>query len=303
MYWFATAAETENKANNESIQDQLMNYFQDPSRWMNMLGVIVKIVVIFIAAKIVIKISKRMIQLMLEDREKKHFKLDARRSNTIGKLVGNVITYTINFIAILLILSQLNFDLMPLLAGAGVLGLAIGFGAQNLVRDVITGFFIIFEDQFAVGDIIQTGQFKGTVEEIGLRITKIKNWTGEIHYIPNGSITEVTNFSINNSISVVDVSVAYEVDVDTAIEVIKATAMQVYENNDNMVKEPDVLGVQSLGASDVVIRVLAECKPYTHFAVARQMNAEMKKALDAKGIEIPYPRLVTYHRQEETETA
>ena len=108
----------------------------------------------------------------------------------------------------MLILGQVGLNLGPLLAGAGVLGLAIGFGAQSLVKDVITGFFIIFEDQFGVGDVIQIDQFKGTVEEIGIRVTRIKSWTGEVHIIPNGNIKQVTNFSTYNSIAVVDVSIA-----------------------------------------------------------------------------------------------
>lgn len=283
-----------------NFRDEAISFLSDEAMWLNVITVISKILVIWIGGRILVSLIGRAIQKGMEHREKNSAKYDVRRGKTIGKLATNVISYALNFIIILLILGQLNFDLMPLLAGAGVVGLAIGFGAQNLVRDVITGFFIIFEDQFAVGDIVQTGSFKGTVEEIGLRVTKIRNWTGEIHIIPNGSIVEVTNFSINNSIGVVDVSIAYEADIDTATRVIKKTAMQVYERNENMVKEPEVLGVQTLGASEVIIRVTAECKPMTHFGVGRELNAELKKALDAEGIEIPYPRLVTLHR---TETA
>jgi small conductance mechanosensitive channel len=162
--------------------------------------------------------------------------------------------------------------------------LAVGFGAQSLVKDVITGFFIIFEDQFAVGDIVQVGSFKGTVEEIGLRVTKIRSWTGEVHIIPNGSITQVTNFSIHNSLAVVDVSISYEEDIDKAMKVLKETIKSHYETNENMVAEPEVLGIQQLGASEVVMRITAECKPNTHVAVARELNAEIKKAFDANGM-------------------
>ena len=109
-----------------------------------------------------------------------------------------------------MILSTLTINVSAVLAGAGIVGLAVGFGAQSLVKDIITGFFIIFEDQFSVGDYIRVGQFEGTVEEIGLRTTKIKSWTGELHIIPNGNILEVTNFSLNNSVAVIDISVAYE---------------------------------------------------------------------------------------------
>ncbi|WP_461038765.1 mechanosensitive ion channel family protein, partial [Streptomyces mayteni] len=154
--------------------------------WAEALFVLFKIVLVLLIARIIIVVSDKTIQHLIKDREESRLKIDPRRTRTIGKLIRNIITYAINFIAILLILSQLNINLAPLLAGAGIVGLAIGFGAQSLVKDVITGFFIIFEDQFAVGDVIQVNQFKGTVEEIGLRVTKIRSWTGEVHILPNG---------------------------------------------------------------------------------------------------------------------
>jgi small-conductance mechanosensitive channel len=289
------------KSTYEVIEAKLTAYFADSETWVNLFFVVLQVLVIFIASRIILRIVKKAITHMTVDRVKNPLKFDPRRTRTIGKLVSNVLSYTINFITILLILSQLGFDLLPLLAGAGVVGLAIGFGAQSLVKDVITGFFIIFEDQYAVGDLIQTGDMKGTVEEIGIRTTVIKSWTGEIHIIPNGQIDKVTNFSIHNSIAVVDISISYEADIDTAVRVIKETVLRVYENNENMVKEPDVLGVQALGASEVVLRVTAECKPNTHFAVGRTLNEDIKKSLDAEHIEIPYPRLVTYHRTEKAE--
>ncbi len=286
----------------QTVKDNIAGYLVDDQFWMNVLYILLKINVIYIACKIVVRLARNDIQYMLiNDDQQRRMKVDSRRAKTIGKLLTNVITYTINFIIILLVLSQLNFDILPLLAGAGVVGLAIGFGAQNLVKDVITGFFIIFEDQFAVGDVIQTGSFKGTVEEIGIRVTKIKSWTGELFIIPNGSITEVTNFSIHNSVSVVDISIAYEADVDKAINVIKETASLLKVNDDNIIQDPEVLGVQTLGASDVIIRIVTECKPNTQAGIGRKMNAMLKKALDENRIEIPYPRLVTYHRNEKVE--
>jgi small-conductance mechanosensitive channel len=287
-----------------SISDfyfEAVNLLSNPLIWGGLLWIAAKIILYFVVGRIIVKIAGRTLtHIMIERKNEMRgpVRIDQRRSQTIGRLVKNVISYVTNFIVIMLVLSELGVDLAPLLAGAGVLGLAIGFGAQSLVKDVITGFFIIFEDQFAVGDVVKTGNFQGTVEEIGLRVTRIKSWTGEVHIIPNGAITEVTNFSTNNSVGVVDVSIAYESDIEKATDVIKRTAIKVFESNENMVKEPDVLGVQALGASEVVIRVTAECKPMTHFGVGRQMNAAIKKALDAEGIEIPYPRLVTFQRSE-----
>ncbi|NEW07280.1 mechanosensitive ion channel family protein [Paenibacillus sp. SYP-B3998] len=258
----------------------------------------VKIIIIYITARICIKIADKMISHMMLAREKSPLKFDVRRTNTIGKLIHNLISYSVNLICMLLILGQVGVNLGPLLAGAGVLGLAIGFGAQSLVKDVITGFFIIFEDQFGVGDVIQIDQFKGTVEEIGIRVTRIKSWTGEVHIIPNGNIKQVTNFSTYNSLAVIDIAVSYEADIDKAIEVLKDTVKQVHERTDNIVKDPEVLGVQMIGNSELKMRVIAECKPNTHGEVARLMNAEIKKQLDANGIEIPYPKVVTFVKSE-----
>lgn len=286
----------------KKLQTELTDYVSNPEIWTGLLFTLLKVILIYIAARVVIKIANKALEHMLKERSRGPIHFDQRRTKTIGKLAANVITYVVNFIMILMILSQFNVNLGPVLAGAGVVGLAIGFGAQSLVKDVITGFFIIFEDQFAVGDVIQTGTYKGTVEEIGLRVTRIKSWTGEVHIIPNGTINQVTNFSINNSLAVIDVSVAYEADIDEAIKVLKEITENFYEHSVDMVKAPDVLGVHMMGASEIILRVTAECKPNTHFGVMRQLNAEIKKTFEARGIEIPYPRLVTYHRTEKAES-
>jgi small conductance mechanosensitive channel len=198
-----------------------------------------------------------------------------------------------------MILETLSFDVKALLAGAGIVGLAVGFGAQNLVRDIITGFFIIFEDQFSVGDMIRVGQFEGTVEEIGLRTTKIKSWTGEINILPNGNITEVTNFSVNNSVAFVDVSIAYEGDIPKAERVIEDLLLELPDKYEEMVAPPELLGVQNLGPSEVVLRVVSEVLPMKHFHISRVLRKEIKMRLDEHGIEIPYPRMVMYTRQDE----
>jgi small-conductance mechanosensitive channel len=283
----------------ERIKNEFLQYVSNPVVWTNFVVVTLKIIFILIASRVIIKVANKALDHMMMEREKNPLKLDRRRTNTIGKLMGNITSYVVNFIMILMILSQFGIRLEPLLAGAGVVGLAIGFGAQSLVKDVITGFFIIFEDQFAVGDVIQTGTYKGTVEEIGLRVTRIKSWTGEVHIIPNGTISQVTNFSVNNSIAIIDVSIAYEMNLDQAMKVMRETVMKTYETNVNMVKEPEVLGIQTLGASEITIRTTVECKPNTQPLIARELYAEIKKAFDTHGIEIPYPKVVNLHKNEQ----
>ncbi|WP_235782125.1 mechanosensitive ion channel family protein [Paenibacillus senegalensis] len=204
----------------------------------------------------------------------------------MGRLIGNSLTYSINFILIMMILNQLGINLLPLLAGAGVVGLAIGFGAQSLVKDVITGFFIIFEDQFAVGDTVQIGAHKGTVEEIGLRVTRIVSWTGEVHIIPNGLIAQVTNYSINNTIATVDINLPYQSNVDRAMAILDQALSHFKERTANVMGRPQILGMQSMSQSEVSLRIAVECRPDTHIEVQRLLLAEVKKILDDHRLEI-----------------
>src|SRR5690625_3374841 len=209
-----------------------------------------------------------------------------------------MLSYIVYFTAFIMILSTLGIEVMPLLAGAGVAGLAIGFGAQNLVRDVISGFFIIFEDQFSVGDYVLVSGVEGTVEEIGLRTTKILSWTGEMNILPNGDITHVTNYSMTNGLSVVDVNIPYESDIEAAEEIIEEIAKTLPDKYDEILSVPEILGVQSLELSHFVIRVVAETEPSLQWFGERMIRKEMKEGLFKQGIEIPSPRLVMYSRDE-----
>lgn len=278
-------------------------YYKDIAAWLTNETLwegfgqsVLRIALIIIIGQVIIWIANKTIDRVVLNRSASRMVLQTRRMTTVGKLLKNMFSYAGYFIIGMLVLGEFGVQLAPLLAGAGVIGLAIGFGAQSLVKDIITGFFIIFEDQFAVGDVIQTGSFKGTVEVIGLRATRILSWTGEVHIIPNGMINEVTNFSMHNSIAFIDVSIGYEEDAEKAIAIIRRE-LERFEN-DNLVKPPEVLGIQTMLSTEVKVRITAECLPNTHPAVARALNAYIKKVLDGHGIDIPYPRMVTYHRNE-----
>ncbi|MCG7408377.1 mechanosensitive ion channel family protein [Paenibacillus sp. ACRRX] len=303
-YLLAAQGETEESIEQtlnvfEKWKDTTFKWLTDSATWELLFINTVKILLIVVLTRIAIKVVHRMINHAMSAKEQSRVTVNPRRLVTVGKLLKNVTSLAMNFIMIMFILSVFHINLAPLLAGAGVIGLAIGFGAQSLVKDVMTGFFIIFEDQFAVGDVIKVGQFQGTVEMIGLRSTRIHSWTGEVFIIPNGNITDVTNFSLNNSIAVVDISIAYEENIEKATEVMKNTLADMPERDDNVVNVPQVLGVQQLGASEIIIRIITECRPSTQASVSRHINKELKKALDEHGIEIPYPRVVTLHRQEQ----
>ncbi|PLR80665.1 mechanosensitive ion channel family protein [Bacillus sp. V33-4] len=279
---------------NEFLEKILSDEF-----WILMGQGFLKILAIILLTGVVIRIGRLAIRNIFKVRTRSPLRISERREATLMKLLENILSYVVYFIAFIMILSTLTINITGILAGAGIAGLAIGFGAQNLVRDVITGFFIIFEDQFSVGDHVRVGQFEGTVEEIGLRTTKIKNWTGELHILPNGSITEVTNFSLHNSIAIVDVSIAYEGDIERAEKIISDLLETLPAKYEDLVNPPELLGVHTLNASEVVLRVVAETLPMRHFGVARMLRKDIKICLDEHGMDVPYPRLVMYSRHEE----
>lgn len=280
----------------ENVTEKLV----EQDTWIYFGTVTLKIIAIFIIAGLIIRIAKLAIRNIFKVRSLSPIRTSERRDITLAKLLQNIVTYVIYFISFIMMLSMLNINVGPILAGAGVVGLAVGFGAQNLVKDIITGFFIIFEDQFSVGDYVRIGQFEGDVEEIGLRTTKIKGLTGERHIIPNGSILDVTNFSIHNSKAIVDVGIAYEEDIDRAEQVIRELLETLPEKYEEIIAPPQLLGVQTFGPSEVVLRIVAETQPMKHFLVSRAIRKEIKHWLDLHGIEIPYPRLVMYSKAEQS---
>lgn len=247
-------------------------------------------------AVIINKVGRRIIERTFKERRHSPIQLSNRREQTLSKLLKNVLVYLLSFIVIVMILDTFGVPVSTLLAGAGVAGLAIGFGAQSLVKDVISGFFIIFEDQFSVGDYILINNLEGTVEEIGLRTTKVQSWTGEQHIIPNGDISMVTNYSIHNGISVVEINVPYENDikqVEILLDEIIAGLPNKYEE---FVGIPEINGVTNLELSNFVIRVIAETLPGSQWAGERIIRKEVKDQLFQEGIEIPSPRIVVYSR-------
>lgn len=267
-----------------NLWDRFINHIwsliRDTEMWTAASLVIIKIILIIIVSRLALMIINRFIDHVTSEKKSSRLKLRTRRVQTVGRLLKNATSYTLNFIAILLILGEFHIQIGPLLAGAGVLGLAIGFGAQSLVKDVITGFFIILEDQFAVGDTIKTGEFKGTVEMIGLRATRIQSITGEIHIIPNGLINQVTNFSVNPSVVNVDIAIAItsEYTIDEMMEEIRAILSRIVDPN--LIGQPELLGIQALTMTQVTLRVTTQCKPNKTEEVTRLINAELKKAFE-----------------------
>ena len=260
-------------------------------------GRLIKVLLIILLTRLALRFGNVLITRLFSPSPGKASFLPENKAKTLIALLLSIWRYTILALAMLQIISVLQvMDIGPILAGAGILGLAVGFGAQHLVRDVITGFFIILEDQFSVGDYITTGSFTGIVEELGLRITKIRDFSGELHIIPNGKIEAVTNRSQGSMRAMVDVGVAYEEDIDHVLAVLEELCRQYSEIDADVVEGPTVLGVNGLGDSAVTIRIIARTVPMTQWKVERDLRRAIKNKFDEQGFGVPYPRRIIYQR-------
>jgi small-conductance mechanosensitive channel len=212
-----------------------------------------------------------------------------QRTSTLGSVLSNFTTWSINVIAITMILQELGVQVGALIAGAGILGAAIGFGSQSLVKDLISGLLIVFEDQFGVGDTVDLGDAKGVVENVGLRVTQVRDGDGTLWYLRNGEIIRVGNQSQGKPKVVVDIVVPYDTDVAAAVDVIfeaaKANAGST-ELQDDVAGDPEVWGFNSLSGDNIAIRVVQPVKPGKNDGVARALRAAIKPAMDAAGIKL-----------------
>lgn len=250
---------------------------------------LVEVIIQYIVLRIVIHFAARGLKNFLHSRA---VRLGDRRRDTLYSLFDNVLTYVLYFFFILIALDTLGVHIMALLAGAGIAGLAIGFGAQGLIKDILTGFFILFEDQYGVGDSVQINGSSGTVVAIGLRLTKLKGSAGELYIIPNGQVSEVTNYSTFNASAVIDIGISYEADIDQACAILRDELEGMRKDFPVMTGPVTVAGVQTLDTSAVIVRATAECKPNAASAVVREAQKRIKLAFDRVGIELPYPQTV-----------
>lgn len=286
----------------EKLYNTTIDFFTDEKLWIALGMGTLKIIAIIFISMVFVRVAKKMIRKSFELRLNAPGSMSQqteRRYRTILRLLQSVISYVVYFSAILAVLSVMNVKIAGLLAGAGIVGLAVGFGAQSLVKDVITGFFIIFEDQFGVGDYIKISATEGTVLEIGLRTTKIRGAGGEINIIPNGSILEVVNYSINNSVAVVDVSIAYSSNIEKAEKLIEEYLVNLPSKHEEIVTTPTLLGVQNVVGAEVTLRISVETLPMQQFAISRMIRRDVKNLFDEHGIEIPYPKMMVYERNNE----
>lgn len=258
---------------------------------IKILSTVFDILKVIIIAYIVKKLGYLLIDRFYIMQEKSKIQFSERKVKTLSSLTKNILRYVIYFVAIYSILEILGLKMGSILAVAGIGSLAIGFGAQSLVKDVITGFFIIFEDQFGVGDYITINNFSGIVEEIGLRVTKVRDFSGDLNIIPNGEITFVTNHSKGAMRALVSIGISYDEDVDRVIEILNKICNEVKEDRDDILEGPSVLGITNFKDSTVEVTIIAKTKPMQQWQVERDLRYRIKQAFDDNNVDFPYPHM------------
>lgn len=277
----------------EKIKMNLITYFST-DRVLDYIWIAFKIVAIIVATRLVLRFARFFFERIFKEPTFKGISYNPKRVQTLKFLALSALRYVIYFLAVTMILEEFNFPVTSLLAGAGIFGLAIGFGAQNLVKDIITGFFILLENQFSVGEHVRIDTIEGVVQEIGLRTTRIKDYEGQVHIIPNGQISIVTNYSATDSIRVMfDVAIPYGEDVDRTIALLEAACQDFAAQNDKVVGVPQVLGLQTLGESSYTVRIYGRALPEEQWGVERALKLKVKTVLDEAGVDVPYPKYVS----------
>lgn len=225
-----------------------------------------------------------------------------KRALTLAGIVKTVGTTAIVIIATMMGLQEFGLNITPIIAGAGVVGLAVGFGAQSLIKDVIAGFFIILEGQFGVGDVIKTGDISGHVERLNLRVTTLRDFnSGAVHFIPNSELKVVSNLTKEWSRVALDIGVAYREDIDRVVVVLQRIGQELAQDQrvgPLILEPPEVLGIESFGESQVTIKVLVKTLPQRQWEVAREFRRRIKATFGKEGIEMPYPTRVHLTRAE-----
>jgi len=272
------------------------------------------IVIILVVAWLLGVLSKILIGRIAKVLEKTHrgdeiaILEQEKRIKTIWSLLAVTVRVVIYAVAVLMILAELGINITALLAGAGIMGIALGFGAQSMVKDMLAGLFILIEDQYRMGDVVEVngGAFGGTVEKMSIRTTWLRAFNGNLHIIPNGSIEAVTNYTHKWTRVLLDFGISYGDDIDSAAEAIKETALKMAaepEWENVFLSQPEVLGVEKLDDSAVLLRLIAQAVPGDQWRLARELRRRVKYALEESGANIPFPQVTVSYLLEPKDEA
>ncbi|QHE84233.1 mechanosensitive ion channel family protein [Hydrogenophaga sp. BPS33] len=285
------------------MQEQFIGLVQ---QWWGGIGLIatalLRIVLIIVLAWIVSAVLQRAVRNL---RERIAGRIDDReahkRAQTLGRVFRYLITVVVSLVAGMLVLAELGVSVAPILGAAGVVGLAVGFGAQSLVKDYFTGFFLLLENQIRQGDVVQLGDHSGVVEEVTLRFVQLRDYDGNVHYVPNGTISSVINMTRDFSFAVMDIRIAFRESVEDAMAVMQDVAAQMRTDasfGPRILDDLEIAGVNEWAASAIIIRCRFRTLPIEQWGVKREYLRRLKAAFEAQGIEIPLPHLTVYAGQD-----
>ncbi len=264
-------------------------------QWLLSHGIrIVLIIAIYIVAIFVVRyITKRFVRLVEEEGRTTPDERE-KRAKTIMGVINTTSMVVLGVFAAFMVLREFNVNITPLLTGAGIIGIAVGFAAQSVIKDFVQGFFILAENQLRVGDVVEVAGHAGVVERITMRTTRLRSLDGHVHTVPNGEISVVENMTHGWSRALVDIGVAYKEDIDHVIAVVEDTAAKLRNEKrfkDVVIDDPEVLGVQELGDSAITIRLMLKTQPMRQWEIKRELYRRLKKRFDEEGISIPFPQL------------
>jgi len=272
---------------------------ENPTEMLALVKTLLRIFVIVGVAYFLNRLSK---QLIVKLRDKLNARSadnieEIKRLNTLSMVLRYIVTTVILAITIVEILHELGISIAPVLAAAGVVGLAVGFGAQSLVKDYFNGFFLLLENQIRKDDVVEIANKSGLVEEITLRYIKMRDYEGNVHYVPNGQITTVTNRSRDFAYAVMDIRVGYDENIAKVMQImheVGASILQDAQLQDKVLDKLDIAGVDNLAESAVIIRCRMKVRPLEQWTIKREYLKRIKNAFDAQQIEIPFPHLTVY---------
>lgn len=281
--------------------DLTTRFFNELGSWGELSQTLIRIGVILVVAWIMLALSRRLIPMMRKQLQKHTDDSEQhKRLETLGRVLRYVAAVVITLITAMIVLSELGISIAPILASAGIVGLAVGFGAQSLVKDYFTGLFLLLENQVHQGDVVEVAGLGGLVEEVTLRYIRLRDYEGSVHYIPNGAVSTVTNRSRGYAYALVDIRVAYREDIEAVFDVIRQVAAEIRVDEvlgPLVLDDIDLAGVDAWADSAVTIRFRIKVQPLQQWTVKRAFLLRLKKEFDRLGIEIPFPHLTLYPGQ------
>jgi small conductance mechanosensitive channel len=253
---------------------------------LDFVSIVLTMTVLVLAGIIIVKVVNRLLRSVFNIRK------NDKQTVTVGKLIQSVSRLVIWFIVIVTILAEVGIDVTAIIASAGVVAFAFGFGAQEMVKDFIAGFFLVIENTVYVGDVVEVDGFKGEVISLGLRTTSLKNWLGQIKTINNGSINTIINFSKENSLAIVDFAVDYSTDLKQLSSIMPSFLESIKAGSKSVVEVPQFLGVTELGKTSINLRIIAKTKSNEQYAVERTIRKELVEILNKNNVVIPFPQMI-----------